>query len=126
MAHGYRKTLGDWGEKVARSYLEKQGYQILEGNFHTRLGEIDLIACKDDRLTFVEVKTRSNHAYGLGEEAINAKKLQAMLASIQTYLDTARENAQVEWQIDVLIVEGHQNDAHPLILHYENIGEEAL
>jgi len=56
----------------------------------------------------------------------NAKKLQAMLASIQTYLDTASENQQVEWQIDVVIVEGHQNDAHPLILHYENIGEEAL
>ena len=94
MTRGYRKTLGDWGEQVASTYLESQGYEILARNYHSRHGELDLIATKNKGLYFIEVKTRSNHAYGLGEESIN--------------------------------VEGRKGDPAPTILHYENIGEEAL
>ena len=66
MARGYRKTLGDWGEQVASTYLETQGYEILARNYHSRHGELDLIATKNKkRLYLIEVKTRSNHAYGL-------------------------------------------------------------
>lgn len=126
MARGYRKTLGDWGEQVGSTYLESQGYEILARNYHTRHGELDLIATKNKSLCFIEVKTRSNHAYGLGEEAINSKKLQAMLASIESYLESLGSEAPTEWQIDIIIVEGRKGDLTPTILHYENIGEEAL
>jgi len=126
MTRGYRKTLGDWGEQVASTYLELQGYEILARNYHSRHGELDLIATKNKGLHFIEVKTRSNHAYGLGEEAINAKKLQAMLASIESYLESLGSEAPKEWQIDIIIVEGRKGDPAPMILHYENIGEEAL
>lgn len=126
MAHGYRKTLGEWGEQAAGTYLEKLGYEIIARNFHTRHGELDLIAMKDKCLCFIEVKTRSNHTYGHGEEAITAKKLQAMLASIAVYLESLGNEAPIEWQIDAVIVEGYKGDPAPMILHYENIGEEAL
>jgi len=126
MTRGYRKTLGDWGEQVASTYLELQGYEILARNYHSRHGELDLSATKNKGLHFIEVKTRSNHAYGLGEEAINAKKLQAMLASIESYLESLGSAAPTEWQIDIIIVEGRKGDPAPTILHYENIGEEAL
>ena len=69
MARGYRKKLGDWGEQIASNYLETQGYEILARNYHTHHGELDLIATKNKSLCFIEVKTRSNHAYGFGEEA---------------------------------------------------------
>ena len=126
MTRGYRKTLGDWGEQVASTYLELQCYEILARNYHSRHGELDLIATKNKGFYFIEVKTRSNHAYGLGEEAINAKKLQAMLASIESYLESLGSAAPTEWQIDIIIVEGRKGDPAPTILHYENIGEEAL
>ncbi len=127
MARGYRKTLGDWGEQVASTYLETQGYEIVARNYHSRHGELDLIATKNNKsLYFIEVKTRSNHAYGLGEEAINAKKLQAMFASIESYLESLGSEAPTEWQIDIIIVEGRKGDPTPTILHYENIGEETL
>ena len=126
MTRGYRKTLGDWGEQVASTYLESQGYEILARNYHSRHGELDLIATKNKGLHFIEVKTRSNHAYGLGEEAINSKKLQAMLASIESYLESLGSEVPTEWQIDIIIVEGRKGNPAPTILHYENIGEEAL
>ena len=55
MSRGYRKQFGDWGEQVACDYLEKQGCQILERNFHTSLGEVDIIAARDGGLIFVFV-----------------------------------------------------------------------
>lgn len=53
-----RKEFGKTGEEIAASYLEKNGFRILERNYRCRLGEVDLIVEKEDRLLFVEVKTR--------------------------------------------------------------------
>lgn len=53
-----RKELGKKGEDIALVYLQGNGYKIIECNFRTRLGEVDIIAEKDDVIYFVEVKTR--------------------------------------------------------------------
>ena len=53
-----KKELGREGEELAARYLEKQGYRVLERNYRSRWGEIDLIAEKGGELFFVEVKTR--------------------------------------------------------------------
>ena len=53
-----RKILGDVGEQIVGKYLENKGFQILAYQFTTRLGEVDLIATKDEYVVFVEVKTR--------------------------------------------------------------------
>ena len=58
-----RRTIGDFGEEIALKYLEKKGYQILDRNFLKPYGEIDIIAIKNDILTFVEVKTRKNDEF---------------------------------------------------------------
>ena len=55
---------GKEGENRAAVFLQQHGCRILDRNFHTRGGEIDLIAADGDTLVFAEVKTRSYEAYG--------------------------------------------------------------
>ena len=54
------KYKGDYGEKLAARELIKKGYAIREKNYHTRMGEIDIIAEKDNTVVFVEVKLRKD------------------------------------------------------------------
>ena len=69
-----RKKLGDRGEKIAAKLLRKQGYRIIEKNYHSRLGEIDIVAKEDESIVFVEVKTRCSTDFGLPEEALSYDK----------------------------------------------------
>jgi len=69
-----RKKLGNRGEKIAGNFLRKQGYQIIEKNYHSRLGEIDIVAREDESIVFVEVKTRRSTDFGLPEEALSYDK----------------------------------------------------
>ena len=57
MAHDPRQASGRRGEQLAAGHLERSGWRILERNFRTREGEIDLIAARDGTLAFCEVKT---------------------------------------------------------------------
>ena len=70
----YKKLLGRIGEKKAEKHLKSIGYKILEKNFTTDIGEIDLVAKDGEYIVFVEVKTRASNKYGLPSEAVNYKK----------------------------------------------------
>lgn len=83
---GIGNDIGKKGEKLAKEYLEQNNYKILTTNFYCRQGEIDIIANKEDTVIFVEVKTRSNNAYGKPAEAITEKKKIRMLKAINYYL----------------------------------------
>ena len=70
-----KKTeLGAWGEDRAAEYLTDNGYRIVCRNFRCRMGEIDLIAQKEDILAFAEVKLRKNSWYGEAREFVTAEK----------------------------------------------------
>lgn len=69
-----RRKLGNRGEKIAAKFLRKQGYQIIEKNYRSRLGEIDIVAKEDESVVFVEVKTRCSTHFGLPEEALSYDK----------------------------------------------------
>ena len=115
----YRKKLGAWGETFALDYLSAKGYQLLEKNFHTRYGEIDLIMRVVDQLVAVEVKTRKSMEYGIAENCITQKKYQAMQATMSVYLEKHDELGP-DWQVDVLVIETIATKA-PKIIHYENL-----
>jgi putative endonuclease len=66
--------LGDLGEAAALKYLEKAGYDIVETNFRTRTGEIDIVAKDGESYAFIEVKTRTGQAFGRGVDSIDAVK----------------------------------------------------
>lgn len=78
--------VGKAGENAGISYLEQLGYEIVEINYRTSLGEIDCIAKDKNTLVFVEIKTRSSFDYGFPEEAVNRRKRQKLAQIAQFYL----------------------------------------
>ena len=67
------KILGNLGERIAKIYMQMNGYQIIKCNFRSRFGEIDIIAKKDEYIHFIEVKTRTKNIIE-AREAINKEK----------------------------------------------------
>ena len=100
-----RKNLGESGERVAAMFLEQRGYKILDHNFRTRTGEIDLIAEDADGLAFVEVRTRRGDAMGTPEESLTPRKRKRMIAMALEYLQAHEEHAERAWRIDLVAIE---------------------
>ena len=73
-----KQLLGKYGEDLAAKYLEDRGYCIVARNWRTSAGEIDLIARQNQKLIFVEVKTRNGSGYGHPFEAITPLKVSRM------------------------------------------------
>ena len=86
----YRKNVGDIGENFAADLLSNSGYQIIERNYRTKAGEIDIIAIKDGTLHFVEVKTRNGDQYGYPSEAVTATKQMHIRKVAEQYLQGRR------------------------------------
>ena len=104
MIFPYKKpTLGDWGEKVAANYLQRQGYQILDQNYKTKLGELDIVAKEGEVIVFVEVKTRTSRSFGLPQEAVNFKKQNKIIRMALQYLRDHRVS-EATWRADVVAV----------------------
>lgn len=94
------KVIGDLGENLASEYLLKNNYVILEKNFRTRLGEIDLIVKDRDIIAFVEVKTRRSLNFGYPYEAVNHKKMQKIIRVSENYIAyKGTENTQYRFDI---------------------------
>ncbi|KXZ40053.1 putative endonuclease [Alkalithermobacter thermoalcaliphilus JW-YL-7 = DSM 7308] len=94
---------GKLGEKIANKYLLSKGFKILDKNYKTRYGEIDLIAQKKEKITFVEVKLRSNLNYGYPCEAVNFKK-QNKIRNVATEYINKNKLENLEYSFDVIEV----------------------
>ena len=90
----YRKNVGDFGEDFAVQLLTNSGFSILQRNFYTKVGEIDIIATKDGVLHFIEVKTRNGDQYGYPSEAVSLTKQNRIRKSAEIYL----QNRRITWQ----------------------------
>jgi len=97
------KLLGRTGEDQAARFLVSRGYRILERNYRTRSGEIDLIALHQGTVAFIEVKTRSNDAYGAPELAVNHRKQQRMIKAALGYIKYKKLH-QVPCRFDVVAI----------------------
>lgn len=103
-----RQRLGRWGEALAADHLQSQGYEILERNWRSRRGEIDLITRIGETIAFVEVKTRKGREFGLPEEGLTTQKANRLLGLAQEYL-AQKEIYDINWRIDLFAVELDQN-----------------
>ena len=95
--------LGKWGEELAVQHLVSHGYAIVERNWRVEHFEIDIIAMKNGRLAFVEVKTRSD-LNGDPIEAINRRKIMNMVQSANAFVQM--RNMPHEIQFDIITVSG--------------------
>lgn len=82
-----KMELGKFGEDIAADRLAKSGYQILTRNFHSKYGEIDIVALKNDILFFFEVKTRTCNSINAPEESITYQKRQKLIRTAMTFLE---------------------------------------
>lgn len=80
------RKFGIIGEKIAQGYLINKGYEILENNYYTRRGEIDIIAKINNTISFVEVKTRNNLEYGSPAMAVNGVKKKNIKSAAEIYI----------------------------------------
>ena len=103
-----KRKFGIIGEKIAQGFLFNKGYEVLETNFYTKKGEIDIIAKYNNCIVFVEVKTRTNLKFGTPAMAVNTIKRKHIknVAKIFLYLNRLYNNEIRFDVIEVLIKDG--------------------
>lgn len=106
-----RISKGKAGEDLAAAFLTKEGYRILERNFRSPLGEIDIVAVDRGTLVFVEVKTRSSNKFGSPEEAVNPRKQHQMTKAAQLYISRKRLfNSPARFDVVAVILSGEKQE----------------
>ena len=121
----FHNEVGRTGENLARSYLEKEGYKIVEQNYKTKYAEIDLIAEKKDnlwgktKLVFVEVRTKVGENFGSPEDTINKAKLWKVLQNAKSY--SAFKRWQGPERIDAICIVLNPDFSVKRLTHHENI-----
>jgi putative endonuclease len=95
---------GILAENFAVKLLSSKGYKIIDRNFHSRVGVIDIIAEKDDYLVFVEVKARWSRKFGLPEEAVTSQKIWKIKKTIEYYC-LLHPNSMKKMRIDVVALQ---------------------
>jgi len=117
--------IGSYGENLARKFLEKKGFKLIEKNFKTpRWGEIDLVMRDGETLVFVEVKTRSGSAavlYGGPLGSINYHKMKSIQRAAQFFLSSKNLNQEAARLDAVSIIV--PDTGEPEIEHFSNISK---
>lgn len=100
-----KQSLGQWGEEYIAKEYKKKGFKILDKNYFNRkgksLGEIDFIAVKGRDLAFVEVKTRTNTAFGRPAESVDMFKQQKLVRATKMFLKYNPKYRDYDYRIDV-------------------------
>lgn len=110
------KRFGIIGEKIAQGYLINKGYEIIETNFYTKRGEIDIIAQNDKCIIFVEVKTRTNLKFGTPAMSVNSTKRKHIKSVAKTFIYL---NRLYKYEVRFDVVEIFINNGKCEINHIE-------
>ncbi len=101
-------NLGRDGENAAASYMEDNGYKILDRNWHSGKKEIDIIARKEDEIIFVEVKTRCNNDFAEPEDAVTTQKIRNIMIAANNYIKQYK--IDLEPHFDIITAIGQHNN----------------
>lgn len=102
--HDTQKT-GRIGEDIAANYLVKKGYGIIIRNFHTRYGEIDIIARDNQYIIFAEVKTRNQFAVANPSEWVDKRKQKKIMMTASIYMQNNSQELQPRFDVIEIILE---------------------
>lgn len=97
---------GAAGEVLAARYLRQKGYTLLAANYHTRFGEIDIIAADKKYIAFVEVKLRGEAAIYTPQEAVTPAKQQKIIKTAMLYLQTHPVDLQPRFDVISIVTDG--------------------
>lgn len=97
-------NLGKLAEDIASDIIFQKGYKVLDRNFRSRFGEIDIVAIKDSCLVFVEVKARWTNKFGAPEEAVTWSKL-GKIKKTGEYYSLIHPELPKKLRIDVVALE---------------------
>ena len=111
------KLIGNNGEIRACNFLLSKGYRIIEQNYRTKGGEIDIIVSKDSILVFVEVKTMPHATIDMLTRVLNYQKQKRIIKTAKRFLLNHREYSNSYIRFDVIIMD-MQN--LPSVYHIEN------
>jgi putative endonuclease len=111
-----RTQLGNWGEELAGRFLEERGYCILDTNYRSRYGEVDIVAQDGEELVFVEVRTRHKGGFGAPEESLSPAKMRRLVTTCEDYLQR-RSVENTDWRIDLVCVHLDRSTEAPRIHH---------
>ncbi len=103
-----KKHNGQLAEKYAAQYLQKQGLKLLEKNYATKAGEIDLIMRQNHSLVFVEVKYRKNSDWAQAAEAVTRQKQIRIIKAAKQYMQQHKLYDQMCCRFDVIAIDGSE------------------
>lgn len=118
----WNKLFGSRGERTAATFLKRQGFRIVERNYSTPWGEIDLVALDGTTIVFVEVKTRSSLVAGRPEEAVTLDKQKKLTQMALAYLKK-HQLLEHSARFDVVAIVWPKNAREPEIRHLRNAFE---
>ena len=124
------QKIGEIGENIAVRFLMKHNFSILDRNYTKKWGEIDIVAEKENKIHFIEVKSVSRDLNCVSQETLDQYKpednmhpwkMKRMARTIQTYLLSKKVPDEKEWQVDLLVIFLDLKDKKAKIKVVENI-----
>ncbi len=105
--------LGKEGERIAKEFLRRKGFSILQENYRTPFGEIDIIAREKDVIVFVEVKTRADLTFGSPFEAVNRRKKEKIKNVALCYMKRLKKECPARFDVlSINIDDGREKIEH--------------
>lgn len=114
------KISGHWGEALAADFLRSKRYEIVDCNYHSRFGEIDLIAKNRKYVAFVEVKARRDDAYAQAREFVTTRKQERIRASAEIWLENHPTELQPRFDVIEIYAPEGMDTKRPRIIHLED------
>ncbi len=112
-----KRKIGEDAEIFAEKYLKKLKYKIIEKNYRTKFGEIDIIGIDKSYLVFVEVKMRTNEKFGNILYSIDKKKMNKIIKAAKFFLTAnKRKYNKFDIRFDVILLENKRNSQYKITL----------
>lgn len=96
---GVRQRIGGKGEALAAAWLTERGFEVMHRNWRTGRYEVDIIACREGILHFIEVKTKRSSRYGHPEQQVGKRKLQNLVNAGCRYIEADRRWKRIRFDI---------------------------
>lgn len=118
---GDRRLLGRWGETLVAEELRRRGWQVVACGYHSRFGEIDLIAVDKQYITFTEVKLRKNASFAPARAFVDAGKQRRIRMTAEIYLSRYPTPRQPRFDVAEVYAPQGMETRKPEIVILENV-----